>query len=809
MIAPLLRILRPSTEKNMGVLSRASGTTGCLALALGGGPAEGAPQALARSERFVSYRIEASLDPAERLLEGRERVTWRNPSSGAVRELWFHLYLNAFKNDRTTLMRERGRRGEDRKTREEDWGWIDVESVRTEGGVPLVPEFMRPDDDNLDDETVMRVVLPEPVAGAGSVTLEIEFAAKFPAGLGARNQTKDGFFLGVQWFPKLGVFEQRRERGKPTGVYEWNCHQFHAASEFYADFGTYEVSLTLPMEYRGKAGATGIPVGDPEEIDGGERFRVRYLAEDVHDFAWVADPDFLVETRTFKESVFRSPEEENEMVAALGVGRESLSLPDVEVVLLLQPEHASQAERHFQAVCQAIYRFGLWYGAYPYRRITVVDPPWGAPGPGGMEYPMLITGGTDLYLLDHRHVPEHVLVHEFGHQYWYGLVANNEFEHAWLDEGFNSYSTGRILDRAFGPYRSAEETAGIPYYAHPILSFPPRAAKGDLRALLRLEALQWKPFNLPIPNKSPDGFVTLPGFRLPLLRDDSFLTFLRDLPVLSFPTRVETEATEASRHGYLEDPKSDPLDRFAWKYLDRSSYGRNSYSRPATLLHTMEAFLDRKRSPGTWARVMRTYHERFRFRHPVPEDFFDVVREVVGEEVGGVEVGGFLERTVYGSDVLDYGVHLVESEPVSRRRGVFGRGREWEPPSDAADGERREEETPEERTGPHDSRVVVRRYGEIVVPVTIEVKFEGQDTPERLEWRVEEKTKEERHWEKRWAAGPRLEWVRVDPDRIWLLDADLSNNTRRLEPDRAAAARWGAQVLFWVQNVLHFFGGIG
>ena len=139
------------------------------------------------------------------------------------------------------------------------------------------------------------------------------------------------------------------------------------------------------------------------------------------------------------------------MARLLGVSAAELKLKPVRMILLIQPEHRSQTDRHFRAITNALKWFGLWYGAYPYETITIVDPPYGAGGAGGMEYPTLITGGTVLRVAEHEATPEEVVVHEFGHQYWYGMVGSNEFEESWLDEGLNTYSTGKLIDQVYAP----------------------------------------------------------------------------------------------------------------------------------------------------------------------------------------------------------------------------------------------------------------------------------------------------------------------------------------------------------------------
>src|SRR5207253_3000988 len=114
--------------------------------------------------------------------------------------------------------------------------------------------------------------------------------------------------------------------------------------------------------------------------------------------------------------------------------------------------HRGQADRWFEAAFQAITWYGLWFGPYPYHVLTIVDPEADADRTAGMEYPTLVMGATswlappgDLY-----RGPESTVVHEFGHQYFYGLVGTNEFEEAWLDEGLNSYADGKVLDRGWG-----------------------------------------------------------------------------------------------------------------------------------------------------------------------------------------------------------------------------------------------------------------------------------------------------------------------------------------------------------------------
>ena len=196
------------------------------------------------------------------------------------------------------------------------------------------------------------------------------------------------------------------------------------ATEFFADFGNYDVRLTVPSGW--VVGATGRERSRREEGDGTTTHH--YYQEDVHDFAWTTSPDYRERTAQFEHA----------------------TLPAVRMRLLLQPEHEGQADRHFAATRAALKYYGEWFGAYPYGHITIVDPAWQSDA-GGMEYPTLFTAGTRWLAPRGATQPEGVTIHEAGHQFWYGVVATNEFEHAWMDEGLNTFATARAIAEVFEP----------------------------------------------------------------------------------------------------------------------------------------------------------------------------------------------------------------------------------------------------------------------------------------------------------------------------------------------------------------------
>ncbi|HEV3036914.1 MAG TPA: M1 family metallopeptidase [Candidatus Angelobacter sp.] len=367
---------------------------------------------LPRSQRVVNYNIDARWDPESKIITGQETLVYRNLTGQAQDTFPFHLYLNAFQ-PKSTWMREARRDGGGRDVGSTNFGSNKVLSIEVPGAGDVTQhmKFVSPDDGNPDDRTVFEVKLPRAVPAGSEVTFKIRFEAKMPQVV-ARTGYKGSFVLGGQWFPKVGVWWHNA----------WNCHQFHESTEFFADFGVFDVKLTVPKAYT--VGASGEEVATRSNGDGTTTHE--YRVEDVHDFAWTADTRFLQVDDAWKAS----------------------SGHQVKIKLLLQRQHGDQTQRHLDIIKQSLDHFDRWFGPYPYNTLTVVDP--ADPAAGGMEYPTFITGDTSSPALRRYLItPEVVVEHEFGHQYWYGMVSTNEFEDAWLDEGINSYSE-KVLDDIYG-----------------------------------------------------------------------------------------------------------------------------------------------------------------------------------------------------------------------------------------------------------------------------------------------------------------------------------------------------------------------
>lgn len=373
------------------------------------------------SNRISNYDIWVQLDEVSKKLYGYEILKWKNTSPDLITELHFHLYLNAFKNVNSTFMKEssgkhRGFRTDlDKKI---NWGWIDIDSIGNEfqGDLTNNIEFIQPDDDNKFDQTVAKVTLNKPLNPGEEIKLKIKFTSKLPK-IFARTGFSNDFYLIAQWFPKIGVYEYAGIRNAKKG--SWNCHQFHLNSEFYSDYGVYNVKITLPSKFI--VGAVGSLIEQKKNKNGTVTYY--YRAEDVVDFAFTASPRYKVYEDKWKH---------------------------VNIKLLIQPEHEGQALRYFVSVKHAMEFFEKNLGDYPYPTLTIVDPPLYAQGAGGMEYPTFITAGSFWGMPQGINFTEMVTIHEFGHNYFMGILATNEFEEAFLDEGFNQYFETRIMDKYYG-----------------------------------------------------------------------------------------------------------------------------------------------------------------------------------------------------------------------------------------------------------------------------------------------------------------------------------------------------------------------
>ena len=366
-----------------------------------------------KSPRIANYRIEATLDFEHKTLEGRETLSWRNTGTVPTQELPLHLYLNAFKGPQSLFVKESGGRiRRDRLDRPSDsssWGYCRLTSVRMEG------RDLEGHDG--EDETVRWLKLPRFVAPGETIHLDIGWENRYPR-VFARSGWSEGFLMSGQWFPKVGVYQGD----------SWNCHAYHANTEFFADFGVYDVALSLPNALGLAHTGTQTNFVTEIELDPKRPLNViwRLHAEDVHDFAWAVMP----------QESWRKPA--------------MFEYRGVQVFYYINDRNRGNFPRQRRAVENALRWSEEWYFKYPYPTLTVIDTPKDAPGADGMEYPTLFTASSVAFdPLQQRGEPELVATHEFGHQFFYGMLASNEFEEPWLDEGFTSWFTHKAMARSY------------------------------------------------------------------------------------------------------------------------------------------------------------------------------------------------------------------------------------------------------------------------------------------------------------------------------------------------------------------------
>ena len=370
------------------------------------------------SDRIASYDIDLVFNHEKKSADAEQTLTWVNTSPDTITELRMYMYLNAFKNMNTTFMKGAGRYffGEDMSLRSaEQWGWVRLDSIGRRAGRELTDRvrYIQPNDGNPDDQTVLSIPLDAGVLPGDTLVLDMTYSAKLPRTIVRSGFSKDDYFNWVHWFPQAGVYEQDEE-----GNWGWNCHQFQRSTEYYSDFGTYRVRIDAAEQF--VIGTTGCQIG--EEVRKGDRVIRTFYAEDVIDFAWVAYPYFEVVEDQWEH---------------------------VGIRLLVPPEHCSLAPRFIGAVKHALTYLTEHVGEYPYTIITMVDPPVHALNTGFMEYPTLITMASFYCMPRGIRTLESLVMHEFTHQYFMAMVATNEKEEAWMDEGLTTYFEDRIMEASY------------------------------------------------------------------------------------------------------------------------------------------------------------------------------------------------------------------------------------------------------------------------------------------------------------------------------------------------------------------------
>ncbi|MCU0644571.1 MAG: M1 family metallopeptidase, partial [bacterium] len=384
-------------------------------------------------QQFVHYKIHAKLDTLTNSIDGIENLIYTNNSPDTLSELYFHLYPNAFQPG--SIMAKEVEAASFKLIRtEEDLGWMSIDSLFIIKRA-IISQHIKCETHV--DDTILKIKIDPPLLPAEELSIWIKFRTKIHKGnpLIDKGGYRGNHYEISQWYPKICVYDQNG----------WNAMPYHWLGEFYGEFGAFDVTLDVPGSYI--VGATGQVVsGDPgwdtARADSSQNIHlqqagttqdtvrriVTFHAENVHDFMWVASPNFFYQSGIYKNIPIHILYQKNSHEKW-----HNNALNDAKLTLAWLEELVGEYPYPVLSICQGIIK-------------------------GGMEYPTLvILGEFDTILLQH----------EIAHAYFYGALANNEQTEGWLDEGITTYQNELFINKYFPNYnnQAIEPSLSIPNLA--------------------------------------------------------------------------------------------------------------------------------------------------------------------------------------------------------------------------------------------------------------------------------------------------------------------------------------------------------
>lgn len=357
-------------------------------------------------QQRVDYKIDVALNDSLNVLYGFETISYQNNSPKALTEVYMHLWPNAYLNNQTPFAVQQIQNGKTDfyYSDASRMGKIDSLNFKIDGQ-KVKMEFIN------GSYEVLKLTLPRPLASGNKVEISTSFRVYLPE-VFSRMGRQGQLYCVTQWFPKPAVFD----------VNGWNPMSYLDQGEFYSEFGKFDVSITVPKDY--VVAATGDIEQQEEKKWWLQRTRsgnishpsnaatktLRFVQDSVHDFAWFASKDFKVAKSEVK----------------LKSGRL------VDTWLFVEDDKKGKLLDGTEHINTAIGFYSDQVGEYPYHHATVVVTPLLAGG--GMEYPT-ITNITD--------VDRQVIIHEVGHNWFYGILGSNERNYPWMDESINNYYEAR------------------------------------------------------------------------------------------------------------------------------------------------------------------------------------------------------------------------------------------------------------------------------------------------------------------------------------------------------------------------------
>jgi len=485
-------------------------------------------------QQKVDYAIDVKLNDKAHTLKGNATITYTNNSPDKLDYIWFHLWPNAYKNENTAFAKQifRDPDGKKRWQAMKDKGYMDSLNFK----VNNQPAKTEAHPEHID---IVKLLLPTPVAPGQTITISTPFFVKLPS-YTSRGGHDGQSYMVTQWYPKPAVYDRKG----------WHPMPYLDQGEFYSNFGDFKVNITLPGTY--VVGATG-ELQTKEELEtykqlGKENLTttknkpyknskptktLSYAAENVVDFAWFANKNFVIEYDTVQ----------------LASGK------IIDAFAFHHPDGNKHWEKAVDYIENSVRYYSSWIGEYPYPVAAAVEGPKNEMS-GGMEYPMitLITSPTaDEPQLDG------VIAHEVGHNWLQGILATNERQHAWMDEGLNSY-----------------------YH-------------------FRYEAERYK-YNSVFGSSIPDEIKQRPV--------DEFQAIL-----------YNAVQTQIPMEGAIETPSAD--------FKSKDDYGLITYLKTALWMYLLEQQFGKEKVD----KAMQAYYNEWKFKHPYPEDFKQVLEKELGQDL--------------------------------------------------------------------------------------------------------------------------------------------------------------------------------
>jgi hypothetical protein len=385
-------------------------------------------------QQEVNYKISVKLNDKEHTFSAFEEFEYINNSPNSLDFLYIHIWPNAYKNNKTALAKQLYKNGEKELQFGADSlkGWIDSLDFKV-NGEKVKWEF---DKENID---ICKVYLNAPLKSGERINVTTPFKVKIPSGEISRLGHIGQSYQITQWYPKPAVYDKNG----------WNQMPYLNQGEFYSEYGSFDVSITLPKNY--VVGATGdlqteselvfldklanesrqenfgkpnknIPTKDVYPVSDENWKTIRFTQKNVHDFAWFADKRYKV---------------------LKGEVELPHSKRKVTTWAMFTPKNAWLWKDAIEFINDGTYYYSKWNGDYPYNQVTAVDGTISAGG--GMEYPNVTVIGNSGSKID----LEIVIVHEVGHNWFYGILGSNERVHGWMDEGLNTLNEMRYMETKY------------------------------------------------------------------------------------------------------------------------------------------------------------------------------------------------------------------------------------------------------------------------------------------------------------------------------------------------------------------------